>query len=102
MAAAMATQKAPKVSRPDCTFTGPNRSNNVPSAMRTKMVDATDATPAFAIMPLHAVPDVQTQLASTSGRYCICSSGVPFSLSAGTGLQSFTIPSEVFTLPYWQ
>ena len=57
MAAAMATQKAPKVSRPDCTFTGPNRSNNVPSAMRTKMVDATDATPAFAIMPLHAVPD---------------------------------------------
>ena len=28
----------------------PNRSSNVPSAMRTKMVDATAATPAFAIM----------------------------------------------------
>ena len=101
MAAAIATQKAPKVIRPDWTFTGPNRSNNVPSAMRTKMVDATAATPAFAMMSLHSVPGVQTQSASTPGRYCIFSSAVPLAkMSCGTGLQSVGLVSSF--LPYWQ
>lgn len=62
MHAAIATQKAPKDKRPACTFTGPNRSRRFPRAMRTKIVEPTAATPAFAMMWLQLVPAVQTQL----------------------------------------
>ena len=77
MHAASATQIAPKDKRPACTFTGPNRSRRVPRAMRTKIVEPTAATPAFAMMPLQLVPAVQTQLDRMLGRYFIFSSAVP-------------------------
>ena len=104
MAAAMATQNAPKVSRLACTFTGPKRSRRVPKAMRTKMVEATAATPAFAIMPLHSVPVVHTHLAKTEGAYGLFSSAVAVALlmtSAGTAAQS-VMTSPSLTSPYWQ
>merc|ERR1719331_45030 len=42
MPAAASTQTEPKVRRPDCTLTGPKRSNRVPSATRTKTVLTTE------------------------------------------------------------
>ena len=75
---------------------------DLPRAIRTKIVEATAATPALAIIPLHAVPVVQTHLASTSGRYWFCPAFVAITLFAGTGLQSVGTSLLFSTLPYWQ
>ncbi len=41
----IATQKAPKVIREDCTFTGPKRSSEVLSATRMKIVTPIEPMP---------------------------------------------------------
>mmetsp|Transcript_54285 Transcript_54285/g.168052 ORF Transcript_54285/g.168052 Transcript_54285/m.168052 type:complete len:216 (-) Transcript_54285:14-661(-) len=99
--------------RDDWTLTGPNRSSSVPKATRTKIVDATEATPASPSTVLHFVPPVQTHAVKTSGLYFVFSSActqlgiVEFvaqtglaAMSAGTSLQSVGLSASFF--PYLQ
>merc|ERR1719258_318539 len=86
-------------SKLDCTFTGPCRSSNVPSATRTKTVEPTEVIPPLAMMFLHWVPLPQTHLGNSSTAYLVSfrnlhssldasSSHSLMSASAGISLQS--------------
>merc|ERR1719258_504877 len=60
-----------KASKLDCTFTGPCRSSNVPSATRTKTVEPTEVIPPLAMMFLHWVPLPQTHFGNSSTSYLV-------------------------------
>merc|ERR1719195_2260201 len=90
MAAPIATQKAPKVSKQDCTFTGPKRSSRVPRATRTKIVTATDPIPEYVMVSWQWVPGVQTHFGRISKSYAPVL--FPFSSDAPTTL--FLLPGQ--------